>query len=168
MYKELLMKSLWKIPIFLLTLNLYNVHCIWFCIFPPQASRWYKLPNIYKHIYDIKNICPIIIFSVFFNIVCVSLNYKYLFSSFQETSLRAVHMPSAVVTFGLGLVYNVIHTEITRVMSPRYSSVCVWGLRLCISMTGLLAFVLCKYQYTLYSKAQNRGWKAGENETTPH
>ena len=67
-------------------------------------------------------------------------------------------MPSAVVTFGLGLVYNVIHTEITRVMSPRYSSVCVWGLRLCISMTGLLAFVLCKYKYTLYSKAQNSGW----------
>lgn len=62
----------------------------------------------------------------------------------QETSLRAVHMPSAVATFGLGLVYNFIHTEITRVMSPRYSSVCVWGLRLCISMTGLIAFVLRK------------------------
>ena len=112
--------------------------------------------------YDNNYIHTISNFSVLFS------NVRKLFRSFQETSLRAVHMPSAVVTFGLGLVYNVIHTEITRVMSPRYSSVCVWGLRLCISMTGLLAFVLCKYQYIIYSEAQNSWWEAGRKETTPN
>jgi len=64
----------------------------------------------------------------------------------QETSIRAVHFPSSATTFGMGIVYNFMHTEITRRMSPKYSSTCVWIYRLIISMMGLLSFGLCEYR----------------------
>jgi len=118
--------------------------------------KWVQLYNPDKNLKLTKLNC------ISFGIGAVSCFGMTMVANFEETSLRAVHMPSAVVTFSLGLVYNFIHTEITRVMSPRSSSFCVWVLRLCISMTGLVAFILL-YGFGVSAEIKGKRWYGNDS-----
>ncbi|KAF6028735.1 DRAM2 [Bugula neritina] len=87
-------------------------------------------------------------------ISCVGMT---MVANFEETSIRAVHFPSSAATFGMGIVYNFMHTEITRRMSPKYSSTCVWIYRLIISMMGLLSFGLL-YGFGVGAETKGKKW----------
>lgn len=55
-------------------------------------------------------------------------------------------MPSSAITFGFAIIYNIVHTVITRKTTPVYSRVCIWGLRLTLSVVGVVAFGLSECQ----------------------
>ena len=56
-------------------------------------------------------------------------------------------MPVSAATFTLGLINNILQTEITRRMSPQHSSILVWRLRLFSCVVTALSTATCKFNH---------------------
>ncbi|XP_067951009.1 DNA damage-regulated autophagy modulator protein 2-like [Watersipora subatra] len=97
----------------------------------------------------------------------LSCFFMTMVANFQETKIRDVHMPVSAATFGLALVYNILQTEITRRMSPQHSTICVWTLRLLISVAGAISFTLL-YGFGLTSDGLARSWYGNDSEKRLH
>jgi len=63
----------------------------------------------------------------------------------QSTSVVSVSLTGVFMAFGIGVVYCILHTVITRKMYPMYNGRRIWLIRLFISVLGLFFFILSKF-----------------------
>ena len=57
----------------------------------------------------------------------------------QKTSVHAVHTIAASATFALGIIYYLLQTVMTKLMSPQHSSPLVFKLRTAISVFAVVS-----------------------------
>jgi len=86
--------------------------------------------------------------------VCLGLS---IVANFQETSVIIVHFIGAIMTFGLGTVYELIQAYITHKMHPEINGKGVFVARLVIAILSACFFITCTVSGALVKMVDRDG-----------
>ncbi|KAG7249318.1 hypothetical protein CRUP_011967, partial [Coryphaenoides rupestris] len=92
-------------------------------------------------------------------------------ANFQKTTLFAMHIVGAVMTFGIGALYIVVQSLLSFHMQPHLHSKTIFSIRLSIAVWTIAMFVSSVVMYSSLpgvDVAQKLHWSPGEMGYTAH